>query len=125
MPVTRPPSPTDAPAIAALLGQLGYPTSSGDVWRRLSNLGGNGVAVVVVDDSGKVAGVASATCYHTLHADGKTAYITALVTDVTARGQGVGRALVDAITRWALEQGCAKLAVTSAEHRADAHEFYP
>ena len=34
-------------------------------------------------------------------------------------------ALVEAAEGWAVRAGCVRLTVTSAEHRADAHAFYP
>jgi len=52
------------------------------------------------------------------------AYITALVTASAARRRGVGQLLVGSAKRWATEQGCVRLSVTSAERRADAHAFY-
>ena len=123
---TRAATATDAPAIALLLAQLGYDTSAEDVPRRVAGVTGNGGAVfVAVDENDRPLGVAGATSYATLHVDGGVAYITSLVTDADARGRGIGRALVNAIEQWARERGAARLSVTSAEHRADAHEFYP
>jgi GNAT superfamily N-acetyltransferase len=60
-----------------------------------------------------------------LHAGGAVAYITALVTTKRWQGRGIGRKLVSAAFRWAEEHGCVRLSMTSAEHRADAHAFYP
>ena len=51
--------------------------------------------------------------------------IMALVVSPDARGRGVGRTLVRAAEQWAMERGCGQIMVTSAEHRADAHAFYP
>jgi GNAT superfamily N-acetyltransferase len=70
-------------------------------------------------------GLACVTAHATIHAVAPVGYITALVTTSAARGTGVGRALVTAAETWAREQGCVRLSVTSAEHRADAHAFYP
>ena len=42
-----------------------------------------------------------------------------------AARRGVGKAFIAAATNWAQKHGCARLSVTSAEHRADAHAFYP
>ena len=112
--------------MASLLGQLGYPTSADDLPQRLSAIeAAGGIAFVALDDAGQIVGLASGAHQATLHADGRVAYITALVTAAEARGRGVGRSLVDAIVLWAQENGCTRLSVTSAEHRADAHAFYP
>jgi GNAT superfamily N-acetyltransferase len=118
--------PADAPAMARLLAQLGYPMSAELVPGRLAAVEGDGgVAFVAQDEKVQIVGLASGTCYATLHGGGRVAYITALVTAEDARGRGVGRALVAAIESWAVGLGCTRLAVTSAERRADAHAFYP
>ena len=126
MTTTRRATAADAPAIAGLLGQLGYPTSVAAIPARLAAVEAHGgiVFVAVGEQSGTV-GVASGVRHATIHADGEVAYITALVTDANARRQGVGRALIAALEDWATSHGCSRLSVTSAEHRAGAHVFYP
>ncbi|HEX9109012.1 MAG TPA: GNAT family N-acetyltransferase, partial [Longimicrobiales bacterium] len=59
-----------------------------------------------------------------LHHDDELCRITALVVAGHARGHGIGRQLVEAVERLALERGCLRLEVTSADHRAPAHAFY-
>jgi GNAT superfamily N-acetyltransferase len=116
----------DAEHIANLFTQLGYPTSARDVPGRLDNVFADGGSVVLaIDDGGRALGLMSLARLRVIHAAGPIAYITGLVIDVEARGQGVGRALVDAAKEWARSEGCVRLNVTSAEHRADAHAFYP
>ncbi|MDB4889687.1 MAG: GCN5-related N-acetyltransferase [Gemmatimonadetes bacterium] len=117
---------SDAPAMAALLGQLGYPSSVEVLPSRVDAIEREGGAVYVAtaaDD--RILGLASAARLATLHAGAQVAYITALVTADDARGQGVGRAMVATIEQWARDCGCTRLSVTSAERRADAHAFYP
>lgn len=117
---------TDAADIARLLGQLGYTSSAESIPLRLASLQTEGgVALVAVDETNRVRGVASGSRFTTLHAGDQVAYITALVVDDDTRGQGVGRALVAELERWAIAHGCTRLSVTSAEHREDAHAFYP
>lgn len=119
-------TPADAADIARLLGQLGYASSAEAVPARLASLAREGgVVFVAVDADGRVQGVASGSRFTTLHAGDQVAYITALVVDDRTRGQGVGRALVAELERWAIGHGCTRLSVTSAEHRDDAHAFYP
>jgi GNAT superfamily N-acetyltransferase len=50
--------------------------------------------------------------------------LAALVVGDGARGAGVGRALVEAVTDEARRRGCDRLEVTSAAYREDAHSFY-
>ena len=122
----RRPSAGDTPAMAALLSELGYPAQASDLPDRVRAMEAEGSTVLLaVDEADTPIGLASVARHATIHADAPVAYITALVTTAGARGKGVGRALVDAAERWAREQGCVRLSVTSAEHRADAHAFYP
>lgn len=119
-------APADASAIARLLAELGYPTAPSDVPQRLAAVHAEGGAVLLALDGDETPlGLISLTQYHVLHAPGPVAYITALVTTAGARGRGVGRALVQAAFEWAQARRCVRLSVTSAEHRADAHAFYP
>jgi GNAT superfamily N-acetyltransferase len=116
----------DAPAMAQLLGELGYPTDAEVVPSRLlavESAGGRTFLVVGADD--RVLGLASVARLAALHVDAPVCYITALVAAQDSRGQGVGRLLVSAAEGWAQAHGCVRLSVTSAEHRADAHAFYP
>jgi GNAT superfamily N-acetyltransferase len=84
-----------------------------------------GVILLAVDASGEVLGLMGLASHVVIHASGPVAYITALVTASAARRRGVGQLLVEAAKAWAREKGCVRLTVTSAEHRADAHAFYP
>jgi len=112
--------------MALLLAQLGYPSSADVIPTRLAAIEREGgVAFVASSAEDRILGLATASRHATLHAGAQVAYITALVTADDARGHGVGRSLVTAIEQWARENGCTRLSVTSAEHRAGAHEFYP
>jgi GNAT superfamily N-acetyltransferase len=126
MTIIRAAAPDDAPVLAHLLRQLGYDTPPADIPSRLAAIAGEGgVAVVAEDGDGHVVALGTGSRHATLHAGAQVAYITALVVDENARGAGAGRALVAALERWAVHHGCTRIAVTSAEHRADAHAFYP
>ena len=121
----RPARPADAADIGALLGELGYPTSPELARERLAALAGDDNAVLIaVDGAGRALGVIGLHHMPVLHRGGRVAYITALVTASSARGRGVGRALVESAERWARAAGCRRLTVTSAERRSDAHAFY-
>ena len=119
-------TPADAPAMARLLGELGYPADAGVMPARLAAVAsGGGITFLVVAPDDRVVGLASVATLSTLHVDAPVCYITALVAAPDTRGQGVGRLLVSAAEQWARARGCVRLSVTSAEHRADAHAFYP
>ena len=116
----------DADAIAALLAELGHAVPSAAIPSRLlAVLHDHGAVLVAVDDADRPLGVISLSRHVALHAAGPIAYITALVTAASARRRGVGQLLVETAKSWAVEHGCVRLSVTSAERRADAHAFYP
>jgi GNAT superfamily N-acetyltransferase len=116
----------DAGAIASHLRELGYPTETADVPARLAGIRGQGGEIFLASDStGAGLGLMSLAKLSVLHAPGPVAYITALVTSESARRRGVGRKLVETAKKWAADQKCLRITVTSAEHRGDAHAFYP
>ena len=115
-----------ADAIAALLAELGHAVPVSAIPSRLAAvLNDHGEVLVAVDDADRPLGVISLSRHVALHAPAPIAYITALVTAGAARRRGVGQLLVEAAKAWAVEHGCVRLSVTSAERRADAHAFYP
>ncbi|HUQ48194.1 MAG TPA: GNAT family N-acetyltransferase [Gemmatimonadaceae bacterium] len=119
-------TPGDAPAIARLLGELGYPSEASEIPGRLSRVRAHGGTVVLaVDDDDNPLGLISLTIHWGLHSSGSTAYIMALVIAEAARGTGVGKRLVEYARQWGTENGCDHITVTSAEHRDGAHAFYP
>ncbi|GAB1597037.1 GNAT family N-acetyltransferase [Lysobacter claricitrinus] len=115
---------SDAPAVAALSAQLGYPVTEGDIRMRLEMLtadAGSVVYVAVLDRD--VIGWIAASRRITVEY-GVAHEITGLVVDATRRRTGAGRALVDAAHRWAAERGADALVVRSNAARETSHAFY-
>jgi GNAT superfamily N-acetyltransferase len=123
-PTIRDAQAADAERIAGLLTQLGYPTQPTAVEARLERLAIVGDRVLVADLDGGAVGVAHLQVAPAIERDRPAAKIGALVVDAAYRGQGVGRALVQALEDEARARGCEVLFVTTAEHRDDAHAFY-
>jgi GNAT superfamily N-acetyltransferase len=122
----RNPTTADAAGMAQLLGELGYPVTADALPARLQAIAsGGGAAFLAVTPEDRAVGLVCVTTVASLHVDAPVCYITALVTAQDARGQGVGRLLVSVAEDWARARRCVRLSVTSAEHRADAHQFYP
>jgi GNAT superfamily N-acetyltransferase len=115
----------DAPAIASLCGQLGYPTPGEAVVPRIDRLRENGQARVVVAVIGDATvGVATIHLRHMINHEVPIGQLTLLVVDERVRGQGIGRILVAEAEAWARARGCKRFVVTTALRRADAHAFY-
>jgi GNAT superfamily N-acetyltransferase len=123
-PTIRDAAPADAEAIARLLTQLGYPSEPAAVEARLDRLRIVGDRVVVAKVDGRVAGVAHLQVSPAIERDRPAAKLGALVVDEAQRGQGIGRALVEAMEAEARLRGCELLFLTTAERREDAHAFY-
>lgn len=125
MSTIRPVRGEDSPAVALLLGQLGYPSDEAAVAGRLEGLLARPDHVVVVAEvEGRVVGVASLHLFPVLYGDGPTAQLTALVVEAGARGGGIGAALVRHLEAAAREGGATRIVVTTANHRSRTHVFY-
>lgn len=123
---TRVANAGDAGVIASLLTHLGYPSESRDIPPRLRALDDSATVVLLASEGGRAPlGLVAVHVFPALHSISPVALIMALVVAPDGRGRGIGRALVRAAEAWAVEQGCERLMVTSAEHRSDAHAFYP
>lgn len=116
---------SDAQSLAALVGQLGYPTSGEAIVGRLKRLlSSEADRIVVAEVGGEVVGLA---CLHTSHSvayDEPAAKLSAIVVDELHRRRGVGEALVQEMEREAKRRRCCLILLTTATHRDDAHAFY-
>jgi GNAT superfamily N-acetyltransferase len=125
VPVTiRDASLSDSEVIARLLGELGYPTTAEAVHSRLERLGIVGDRVVVADTGDEVVGFAHLQVTPTIEQDRPADKIGALIVAEAHRGEGIGRALVEALDAEARARGCALLFLTTSARRTDAPEFY-
>ena len=133
--------PSDAEAIAPLLGQLGYPADTEEVRERLGRLLGRpdaGVLVAerpadpvperpadpVAERPNDIVAVASYQISDLLERSRQQCRITALVVRDDRRRLGAAGALVRAIESVARERGCFRLEVTTSSHRPEAMAFY-
>jgi GNAT superfamily N-acetyltransferase len=112
----------DVPAIAALLGDLGYPVPDDRLAARLGRL--PETTTVLVADDGGVVGMAAVDVRQGIEHEEPRGRVIAFVVRENARGRGVGRALMDAVETAAREAGSPDLHVTSGAHRGDAHAAY-
>ena len=123
--VIRDARPTDAPAVAVLLGQLGYPVSAGAVGQRVHRLQASEAdRVVVAELDPDVVGLASLHTSLALEFDEPAAKLSAIVVHKRYRRRGVGAALIAEMEAEARRRGCCLIFLTTAERRDDAHVFY-
>lgn len=124
-PLIRDAAPGDAPAIAELLAQLGYPAPASAVPRRLRQmLAEPGQRALVAVEGRRVVGLATVVVRHVIVDDAPFARLAALVVAEDRRGAGIGRALLAAAEEHARRAGCFAIEVTSGDHRPEAHRFY-
>lgn len=119
----------DAPQLAVLLGQLGYPATPDEVRARLAYWAADsgGALLAAGPDTvagGALAGVAALHAVPFLEHTGYRGRLVALVVDTAYRGSGVGRALLAAAERRARALGCRDIEITSARDRLVAQGFY-
>ncbi len=118
-------TPADAPQIAKLSGQLGYPASADEVRKRLAELAGDARSLVLVAEAapGEVVGWIHVQECHLIETDTR-AEVCGLVVEENHRSRGTGRILMQHAENWARSRGCATLVLRSNVLRTRAHAFY-
>jgi GNAT superfamily N-acetyltransferase len=115
----------DAPAVARLLGELGYPADEAAAAVRIQrHLDSPSDHLLLAEVDGEVAGLASLHVSLALEYDEPAGKLSAIVVDDRFRRRRVGAVLVEAIEAEARARGCCLLFLTTAERREDAHAFY-
>jgi GNAT superfamily N-acetyltransferase len=114
----------DAEAAAELCSQLGYPSSTADLRRRIEERlrSPDSVAFAAVLD-GQVAGWIDGFIEHHLQGSASVV-IGGLVVRDGLRGMGIGRRLCLEIEDWARSRSVPIVRVRSQIKREDAHRFY-
>jgi GNAT superfamily N-acetyltransferase len=117
--------PGDAPRIAVLSGQLGYPVSQGQVEQRLDQIRHDESSAVFVAElsDGRVMGWVQVCVRKLIMAD-KQGEIDGLVVDEGCRGCEIGRTLAKQAERWAGAKGCEVVSLRSNVVRKGARPFY-
>jgi GNAT superfamily N-acetyltransferase len=116
---------SDAPSLARLLVELGYPADPAEMPGRLTRMCADGAAAAFVADGDDGAvGLVTVSQRVVLHSATPICQLTALVVREDVRGRGVGAALVATVEDWARERGATRIVVTTALHRAEAPLFY-
>lgn len=115
----------DAPVVADLLTQLGYPQGPDDARSRLGSwIGAERARLLLAVEGSDVIGLAAVAAVPYLERAGSWARIVALAVDGSHRRRGVGRRLVAAAEGWARQWGCVTIEVSSRRTRPESHGFY-
>ncbi len=125
----RPAEAHDREAIAALAGELGYPTPPAAIALQLDRVrqaaAGQPAAILVAELPGTPSVVGWVhVCIPADLVKVDVADIWGLVVSSAHRGCGIGRALMSAAEAWAAEHGCRQVRLRSGSHRHEAHAFY-
>jgi len=121
-------TPEDEAAVAGLMEQLGAAVHGGVAARLKARFAQmltlDRHALWVAEEEGQVLGLVTASVRPTLYHSGPSVLIDELVVDASARGQGVGRALIAGVVIWASEQGASEVEVSTAMDNQAAQAFY-
>jgi len=115
----------DAPSVAELLGDLGYPATIELVQEKIRKLGQRKHdRILVAEKSGIVVGVLSLHIMPLLHHKGNLCRISAFIVSSEYRRQYIGQRLLEMAEVYAKANKCFRIEITSNEKRIDAHTFY-
>ena len=115
----------DSSAIACLMSQLGYPTSSDEMKERLAAIVPDSDCMTFVAEYQKeVVGVIGVGISYYYEKNGTYGRLLALVVDEKWKGHGIGASLVAEAERWLRERAVGSIVVNSGKQRKDAHRFY-
>ena len=116
---------TDAPALAALICELGYETTPAEMSRRLQSILYDGrYRTLLAEVDGKVCGMIGTLTYPSYEHDDPSGRILALVTLTNARRRGIGRALIASAEKDFVQKAVTRVSLDARFTREDAHKFY-
>ena len=120
----RPAQAADAPAIAALFTDEGYPAGPSDIVARLERFETPQSRVVIAEHDGAILGFIAVHAMARFEHGDSILRILALVVDAGARERGVGRTLMAEAERIGRELGAAFVELTAGHHRPEARHLY-
>ena len=123
-PKIRDAKPGDADMFVELVELLGKDVEEKGVRKRIGSLIKQRLAPLVVTLDKKVVGLCGVDSMIAIHRPRPVGRINILVVAEEARGQGIGRLLVEAAEAKLRADGCGMVEVTSNDRLASAHAFY-
>lgn len=118
--------PVDAPAIETLYRQLVNDDRIRVTPARIQTIISDARTRLLVCDIGLTvcATVLLSFCLDPMYGDQPFAVIENLIVDHSARGRGIGDALLQEVERICVAQCCSKMMLLSSTARLDAHRFF-
>ena len=80
--------------------------------------------IIVYEENEHICGCGVLSIHYPMQFSRKSAEITALIVDETARNRGVGKELLVFLAKIAVESGCFRLDVATGKQREEALRFY-
>jgi ribosomal protein S18 acetylase RimI-like enzyme len=115
----------DAPALAALMCELGYETSNVEMHSRLQTILSNAsYSTIVAEVDDKLCGMIGTLTHASHEHNDPSGKIIALVVSRQQRRSGVGRTLVAAAEKDFARRNVSRVTVTTRFERKAAHQFY-
>jgi ribosomal protein S18 acetylase RimI-like enzyme len=115
----------DADAVAALLGELGYPSSGIEAAERIERIAGDPTTwLFVAEADSELAGLAALHVQNLVERDEPGCQVAALVVGQRFRRLGIGELLMQRLEDEARQRGGKVMVLNTAHRRADAHAFY-
>jgi N-acetylglutamate synthase-like GNAT family acetyltransferase len=116
---------SDIEALANLMTELGYPTSTEDMSRRFEEISADpSYDTLIAERTDEIIGMAGLHIERFYEKNKPCARLMALVVDSEHRGLGVGRTLISAVEVRARQRGAGEVMLTTHKRRADAHRLY-
>ena len=115
--------PSDAPALADLSTQLGYPSTEAQVRERLCLLEDPERGLLVADAPDGLAGFVDVHVQRVVESE-PYGEVGGLVVAAPHRGAGLGAALLAAAADWSRARGLERLWIRANLARVGPHEFY-
>jgi GNAT superfamily N-acetyltransferase len=127
VPWVREAMPEDVPDLAALMQELGYPTSREEMKIRFENIFRHpDYTAYIAGCAGEIAGMIGLNRNYAFESNGCYIRISALIVKASCRNLGIGKLLMDMAEHWANQMGADFMVVNSGDRdeRKIAHQFY-
>jgi GNAT superfamily N-acetyltransferase len=115
----------DAAGVAALLGELDYPSSPQQAAERIERIAADqSTLMLVAEVEGEIAGLAALHVQNLVERDEPGVEVAGLVVGERFRRRGIGELLMSTLEDVARSRGGKVMVLNTAHRRAEAHAFY-